>query len=615
MFRRTLLIISAFLLFIQPYLAQDELGPELYDLPEKELIDTLWDLTISHYEQSFPLSRHLISVSEANDSYVGTVNGYQLVGEAHYMIGNLDSAQYYYSYSLELAQTQKDVFEIGNCNVALASIETERGNVELAHAHYLAAIELQEADNRTDDLCDSYLRMGNLLINSDELDESMAAYLTGIGYCEECGRRVFMGYGYDAIGTIHKKQGNYEKAMEMHDSALEIYMEEADTMGMAGYHNNVGIIFKNQGKYQLAYDHYSTGLELMKTQNYFRAEMSFLTNMGISANRLARPDLALEHLRDALEIAAPIGISITVADVTNEMAIAFIQLNQLDSARHYVDWAISTSTGGHHIEKLYDAYKTQSDLLVLEGDAEGALDSFKLYAQYKDSIFSVEKAAEIDRLQTEYDTERKENEIAQLESDKALDAARKRALIAIIIGLSVAAILIIVSIVLKRRKDRQLHEAEIEIQEVEKEKLTQELEFKKKELTSKVLHIAQKNEMLIELKNDLDRIKKADNKVLEIDAVNRKLKFEEQIDNNWDQFTKSFTETNQAFFKTLTSKHPDITKSELRLAALIQMNLSSKEVATVLNISDEGVKKSRYRLRKKLQLETDEGLESHLLSL
>ncbi|MGB5236435.1 MAG: LuxR C-terminal-related transcriptional regulator, partial [Flavobacteriaceae bacterium] len=60
---------------------------------------------------------------------------------------------------------------------------------------------------------------------------------------------------------------------------------------------------------------------------------------------------------------------------------------------------------------------------------------------------------------------------------------------------------------------------------------------------------------------------------------------------------------------------PEITKNELRLMALLKMNLSSKEIATILNISSEGIKKARYRLRKKLDISSEESLQEMVLSL
>jgi tetratricopeptide (TPR) repeat protein len=595
--------------------SQKSIPEAVLQLPEDQLIDTLWYYTQWVTDQSLPYARHLIAQSEESNSYPAEVNGYQLIGETYYMMGKLDSSSHFYLIALEICTREDDPLEMSNSLVSLASVETEKGNFDVAIEYYERAIEYQNETGNNGHQCDAHLRMGNLLINSDELDRAMAAYLKGIDYCEKAGNRVFMGYGYDAIGTIHKKQQNFEKAVEMYEHSREIYLEEGDTMGLSGYHNNVGIVYKNQGKFEEAYDHYLEGLALMKTQHYKRAEMSFLVNMGIVSNKMNKTDQALEHLREGLGIAQPIGITVSLADIYKEMAVAFLSLNQLDSAMIYADRAVTTSQEGRHLEKLYDAYKTRSEIHEEQGNATEALSDFKFYSQFRDSIFSIEKAAEIDRLQTVHEAEKNEAEILRLEGEQALDKTRKRALMIGLVGVILIALLIINRILLKRKKDKLVHEAQLEVEQLEKDRLGEQLEYKKKELTAKVLHIAQKNEMLSELKADLDRIKKAENKVFEIEAVNRKIKFEEQIDKNWDQFTHSFTETNQDFFKILTKRHPEITKSELRLAALIQMNLTSKEIATILNISDEGVKKSRYRLRKKLRLDSEEGLEKHLLQL
>jgi len=97
-----------------------------------------------------------------------------------------------------------------------------------------------------------------------------------------------------------------------------------------------------------------------------------------------------------------------------------------------------------------------------------------------------------------------------------------------------------------------------------------------------------------------------------VKALENKIKFDEQIDQNWEQFTKAFKETKKGFFKTLTTRHPEVTKNDMRLSALLSMHLGTKDIASILNISDLGVKKARYRLRKKLSLGSEESMEKYL---
>ncbi|HPF97810.1 MAG TPA: helix-turn-helix transcriptional regulator, partial [Mangrovimonas sp.] len=145
--------------------------------------------------------------------------------------------------------------------------------------------------------------------------------------------------------------------------------------------------------------------------------------------------------------------------------------------------------------------------------------------------------------------------------------------------------------------------------------LNKEINYKNRELTSKVLQIAQKNELLEELKSNLDTLKRTTGHSREVNQLYNKLQIEKQIDENWDSFLKQFTEINPKFYEELDQRHEGLTKNDFRLAALVKMNVNSKDIASILNISPEGVKKARYRLRKKLHLNSDDNLEQYLMML
>jgi DNA-binding CsgD family transcriptional regulator len=85
--------------------------------------------------------------------------------------------------------------------------------------------------------------------------------------------------------------------------------------------------------------------------------------------------------------------------------------------------------------------------------------------------------------------------------------------------------------------------------------------------------------------------------------------------NSWDDFNLYFESINKNFYTRLKQLYPEISANDLKVCALIKLNLSIKEMASILNISPDSVKTARYRLRKKLQLAADENLTSFILSV
>jgi DNA-binding NarL/FixJ family response regulator len=84
---------------------------------------------------------------------------------------------------------------------------------------------------------------------------------------------------------------------------------------------------------------------------------------------------------------------------------------------------------------------------------------------------------------------------------------------------------------------------------------------------------------------------------------------------DWIQFEHYFNAANQNFISRLRQQHPEITTGDIRLCCLLRMNISTKEISSLLNISVRAVELRRYRLRKRLELEGDTNLVEYLMGL
>ncbi|MDP4664621.1 MAG: hypothetical protein NWS37_00155, partial [Flavobacteriaceae bacterium] len=118
----------------------------------------------------------------------------------------------------------------------------------------------------------------------------------------------------------------------------------------------------------------------------------------------------------------------------------------------------------------------------------------------------------------------------------------------------------------RRKKVQELHVSELQRSDLEKSRLSDQLEFKNRELVAKALHIAQKNEMLKEIQERLILFQnKEEGEKNEVKQVIQTLNFDQKIDQNWDQFLQTFTETDSSFIGELQARHPNLSKNELRL--------------------------------------------------
>lgn len=148
--------------------------------------------------------------------------------------------------------------------------------------------------------------------------------------------------------------------------------------------------------------------------------------------------------------------------------------------------------------------------------------------------------------------------------------------------------------------------------------LLQELENKNRELANAAMNIVYKNEMLNNLHHELTNLNDSNGNKLsheQLRKVNKLIDEAHSDDRDWDLFEKSFNEAHENFFKKLKSEYPELVPNDLKLCAYLRLNMSSKEIASLLNISTRGVEIRRYRLRKKLNLPTSKNLTEFLLEL
>lgn len=173
----------------------------------------------------------------------------------------------------------------------------------------------------------------------------------------------------------------------------------------------------------------------------------------------------------------------------------------------------------------------------------------------------------------------------------------------------------------KKREEEHLIYAEAskeEITKLQNEKLMTELHFKNQELTSFTYHLVNKNELISEINavvhrlehklNDHPEVKKELRQILKLTDKNA------DVDANWQDFIKNFDQVHAHFYKRLTEEFKDLSPNDYKMCTYLRMNLTSKEIASLMNISIRSVETNRYRLRKKLGIDPSTNLNQFLMN-
>ena len=153
------------------------------------------------------------------------------------------------------------------------------------------------------------------------------------------------------------------------------------------------------------------------------------------------------------------------------------------------------------------------------------------------------------------------------------------------------------------------------LQKAEKKKAKKIFEANKRELVATALYVSKSNKMIVTAQKQIDQLLKKHKETTiydELNALKRVLKIQSSEQDNWEVFKLQFTEVHKDFFQKLKAKHPSLSKSEVKFCAYLRIHLTSSQISSVLNVTNEAIKKARYRIRKKLPLSPKESLEDYI---
>lgn len=173
----------------------------------------------------------------------------------------------------------------------------------------------------------------------------------------------------------------------------------------------------------------------------------------------------------------------------------------------------------------------------------------------------------------------------------------------------------------EKREKEHLINAEAskeEITRLQNEKLIAELNFKNQELTSFTYHLVNKNELIAEITEVVTKLEQKlhDNPEIkkELKQITKLTEQNNDVDVDWQNFIKSFDQVHTNFFKRLNEEFKDLSPNDYKLCTYLRMNLATKEIASLMNISIRSVETNRYRLRKKLGLDSETNLSQFLMN-
>lgn len=476
--------------------------------------------------------------------------------------------------------------------IGKAQVKTR--NFDGGEKKYLGAIEAFESVDSLESVADVYSSLGVIQGMQGNYAEALSWFNQAYELKIDLGLEMVTDVELSNIALVYMRLGNFEKAIELGWKAINLRDDDND----AGPYLNLGGTYNIMGQPDSALYFYGIGYAIAQKEKAIESEANALSNISNVYYQKGEHTRSIEHIMKALKIRGdnnPNNFALYT-----ELGKNYRKLGQLDSAAHYLQKGLALS---QKFKNKNWSKESSTFLGYLFADLEkhdSAFHYLTIALAYKDSLNN-------DRIQQMFSNERVrletldgENEIEHLKKERELKSSRNQT-----IAVAVAGAALIIFLTFLNYRSRLLLKQRALVQE--KDILTDKLQEQKAQLSAHTLSMIHRKNGLEEIESQLENLEgSGKQKVKNIINVNKAL------EKDWDNFQTYFSQVHGSFFDQLKKDHPDLTQNEVRLTALIKMDLANKEIASLLNIEAKSVKMARYRLKKKLSLSEDETLNVYL---
>lgn len=556
--------LSTSILYAQLHLgAKIEKGSRLNDFSDD---DTLKVRALNYYsrrpgtppEVSKRFAREAIALAQKLDFKEGEADAYRMLAKPFILESKGDSALIYYkkSYALfnELGHTLGKAF----AQMGIATILSQSGQFVEAQKMFLSILETYEA----------------------------AGYHRGIGGV------------YNAIGDMYLRQGEFELSIFNFEQSIKAHLQYSNSREIIRTYVSFAQAYEKMGRLEEALAQLEKGVKIEERRTIFYAPLFF--SKGKIHAKMGDYEEAKKALLTSMDYAKRVGSVKGQIGAFNFLAENEFVFGNYEAAQSYALAALN----------LFDTNtvpdtRLKSVVINLLTKIEEKLGNYEQSLNYaiaakaiSDSLNKQQNLKTIAELQTIYETEKREQTILLLEAENM--AAQFKVALITALGIVLSMIVGFIFWIVNKRK-------------TEKKRL--ELESIKRELENYGVLIAEKDSFmttLIERMRDMSRDLKTIESKKEVQTLIDSLHHNVQLTWDEEQLIQRIEQVNSGFFRQLEHQLGKLTKNEKRIASLVQMDLSNKEIAGILSISARSVSQARYRLKKRTKLGPEESLNDYL---
>lgn len=528
---------------------------------------------------------------------------------------------FYYYFTLEEAKIE---FEEGNYNRA----KNQAGSISQKAEKRLHSTKISPAHRPLwENLhVESLFFLGMIEFFLEHNEEAIKYYSKAMWYYGKDSNSLEAAKCYNAIACIFTRQRQFSKAMVYYNKSLAIVQRLGNIQEQCKVLSNMGYNYYGKRSSKKALEYFTACYSLQLKYNLQKeAQLRTLFNLALIQGDMGEIEIAEGYYTKALILASETKQKHLQSYILSNYALFLFNQKKYNQALQVVDSAFKISPNMRITMHLWEI---RSDIYAVQGKYAQANQSLKNKYSLYDSINLEEQNEKIEKLHAQFENYKIEQQ-KQMQA-KELELSQKRVvhrnLWLAFLGVFSILLIIIISFLIQRIRRQcrinnlvksRLHST-MEHEGDKIQVLNEKIENKNKELTSHVLYQLMVRSITDEILSKIKKLKinfglkpKEKLLVLELEELLDQL----SNDKNWEEFEYYFKQINADFFKKLTDKYPDITANGRRLCALISLNLSNKEIASITHRNLRAVTMAKMRLKKQMGLEQEENMYTLLSQL
>ena len=403
------------------------------------------------------------------------------------------------------------------------------------------------------------------------------------------------------LAVFYYNIGDYDNAKIQLDEALQY--KTYSHRGQISMINSIGLIYRNDKQYNLALKYFNTSLRLAKL--YRDSAWVGIAQGNVGSVYLMQGDYqkALPFIRTDYTLSLRYNENINAAISLLRLTKISVLQKKFGLAATQLDTVSSLIAGQSGVlEQWIDYNDLRADIAERYGNLSEALQFRKKLESAKDSLAARNNLADLERTRLRRLMDAHLVQVSRLKASQRIGDIERNSIIVVLILLVIIFVLVYNRQLLKEKRD--------------KESLVAEKRIVDEELKNSVSELMRYTESLTQQNNLIDKFKAKIQSRYETMAdagiVEKLMRGNLTTNQNWDEFKKLFLKVHTGFFIDVRKSFPKLTETDMKLLALMKLHLSNREMAGMLGVTPEGIKKARQRLRKKMALSADTSIEEAL---